>query len=57
MSELQISVTTSGSNSTAAESTKQPTIETTGEFDRFEELTRKLLDVSKAELDEQLGKS
>lgn len=56
MSDFQITITTSGSNSTAVESETPITTKTAGEFDRFEELTRKLINVSKTELDEELRK-
>ncbi len=54
MSAFHIKVTTSGSNATAIESEPERTVQTRGEFYRFEELTKKLINVSKTELDERL---
>lgn len=58
MSDLQIRVTTGGGNTTTEDSeADSPSFETSGDFDRFEELTRKLLAVTKDDLKEQLAES
>ena len=57
MSDLKIEVTTSGTLTTLKRETETPTAQTTGEFEQFEKLTRKLVTVPKAELDEKLSES